>query len=54
MATYYWVGGSGSWDAASTTNWASSSGGSGAAGDDYFDRGHNANGGGIYNRGDGR
>lgn len=32
MATYYWVGGSGNWDATSTTNWASSSGGSGGAG----------------------
>jgi hypothetical protein len=32
MATYYWVGGSGTWDATSTTNWASSSGGSGGAG----------------------
>ena len=32
MATYYWVGGSGTWDAATTTNWAASSGGSGNAG----------------------
>jgi hypothetical protein len=32
MATYYWVGGSGTWDATSTTNWASSSGGAGGAG----------------------
>lgn len=32
MATYYWVGGTGTWDAATTTNWASSSGGSGGAG----------------------
>lgn len=32
MATYYWVGGSGIWDNASTTNWAASSGGSGGAG----------------------
>lgn len=32
MATYYWVGGSGTWDATSTTNWAASSGGAGGAG----------------------
>jgi len=32
MATYYWVGGAGTWDASTTTNWASSSGGSGGAG----------------------
>ena len=32
MATYYWVGGSGTWDDVTTTNWAASSGGSGAAG----------------------
>lgn len=32
MATYYWVGGSGTWDSTSTTNWASSSGGGGGAG----------------------
>ena len=32
MATYYWVGGSGNWDATSTTNWAATSGGSGGAG----------------------
>jgi hypothetical protein len=32
MATYYWVGGSGSWDATTTANWASSSGGAGGAG----------------------
>jgi len=32
MATYYWVGGSGNWDATSTTNWAASSGGGGGAG----------------------
>jgi hypothetical protein len=32
MATRYWVGGSGNWDATSTTNWsASSGGGSGAS-----------------------
>ena len=27
MATYYWVGGSGTWDASSTANWALTSGG---------------------------
>lgn len=32
MATYYWVGGTGTWDDASTTNWAASSGGAGGAG----------------------
>jgi len=32
MATYYWVGGTGTWNASSTTNWASGSGGSGGAG----------------------
>lgn len=32
MATYYWVGGAGTWNASSTTNWASSSGGTGGAG----------------------
>jgi len=32
MATYYWVGGSGTWDASTTTNWSSTSGGSGGAG----------------------
>jgi hypothetical protein len=32
MATFYWVGGSGTWDATSITNWASSSGGAGGAG----------------------
>ena len=47
MATYYWVGGSGNWDATSTTNWATSSGGSGGAGvptsadDVIFDAGSN-------------
>jgi hypothetical protein len=30
--TYYWVGGSGTWDAATTTNWSLSSGGAGNAG----------------------
>jgi hypothetical protein len=32
MATYFWVGGTGTWDATTTTNWASSSGGAGGAG----------------------
>lgn len=32
MATYYWVGGSGTWDTTSTTNWAATSGGAGGAG----------------------
>ena len=32
MATYYWVGGSGTWDNSSKTNWASSSGGAGGVG----------------------
>jgi hypothetical protein len=32
MATYYWVGGSGTWDATTTTYWATSSGGAGGAG----------------------
>jgi len=36
MATYYWTGavngGTGTWDASSTTNWSSSSGGTGGAG----------------------
>jgi hypothetical protein len=32
MATYYWVGGDGTWDASTTTNWSLSSGGSGSAG----------------------
>ena len=32
MATYYWVGGSGTWDATTTTHWATSSGGTGGAG----------------------
>lgn len=31
MATYYWVGGTGTWDT-SSTNWATSSGGTGGAG----------------------
>ena len=31
MATYYWVGGSGTWDGSSTTHWATSSGGAGGA-----------------------
>ena len=32
MATYYWVGGAGTWDATTTTNWSLSSGGAGSAG----------------------
>jgi fibronectin-binding autotransporter adhesin len=32
MATYYWVGGSGTWDNSSTTNWATSTGGAGGFG----------------------
>jgi hypothetical protein len=32
MATYYWVGGTGTWNASSTTNWAASSGAGGGAG----------------------
>jgi hypothetical protein len=32
MANYYWVGGSGTWNATDTTNWASTSGGAGGAG----------------------
>jgi len=32
MATYYWVGGSGTWDNVSNTNWSLSSGGAGGAG----------------------
>lgn len=32
MATYYWVGGSGTWDTTSTTNWSATSGGAGGAG----------------------
>jgi hypothetical protein len=32
MATYYWVGGSGTWDASATTNWSATSGGAGGAG----------------------
>jgi hypothetical protein len=32
MAIYYWVGGAGTWDNASTTHWATSSGGAGGAG----------------------
>jgi hypothetical protein len=32
MATYYWVGGSGTWDTSTTTNWSATSGGSGGAG----------------------
>ena len=32
MAAYFWVGGSGTWDNTTTTNWASTSGGAGGAG----------------------
>ena len=32
MATYYWVGGSGTWDQVTTRNWAATSGGTGNAG----------------------
>jgi len=32
MATYYWVGGNGTWNNATTTNWAATSGGAGGAG----------------------
>lgn len=32
MATLYWVGGSGTWDASSAANWSASSGGAGGAG----------------------
>lgn len=36
--TYYWVGGAGTWDNTSATNWAASSGGAGGAGvPDYLD-----------------
>jgi len=32
MATYYWVGGNGTWDGSNKTNWATSSGGAGGNG----------------------
>jgi len=32
MATFYWVGGTGTWNTSTTTNWASSTGGGGGAG----------------------
>lgn len=32
MATYYWVGGTGTWDGTTTTNWSLTSGGAGGAG----------------------
>jgi hypothetical protein len=32
MATYYWVGGAGTWDGGTTSNWSASSGGLGGAG----------------------
>jgi hypothetical protein len=31
MATRYWVGGTGTWDASTTGNWSATSGGSGGA-----------------------
>jgi hypothetical protein len=47
MATFYWVGGNGDWNATNTANWASSSGGAGGSGpptsgdDVIFDAGSN-------------
>lgn len=32
MATYYWIGGAGTWDNANTTNWSASSGGASGSG----------------------
>ena len=32
MATYYWVGGDGTWDGSATANWSTSSGGAGGSG----------------------
>lgn len=32
MATYYWVGGTGTWNNSNTTNWSTASGGAGGAG----------------------
>jgi len=32
MATYFWVGGTGTWDGSSTTNWSATSGGAGGSG----------------------
>lgn len=32
MATYFWVGGTGTWDGSTTTNWSLTSGGAGGAG----------------------
>lgn len=32
MTTYYWVGGTGTWDDTNTTNWSTSSGGAGGSG----------------------
>lgn len=32
MASYFWVGGTGTWDGSTTTNWASTTGGAGGAG----------------------
>lgn len=48
MATYYWVGGTGTWDSSTTTNWSLNSGSSGGAGvptsadDVVFDSASNA------------
>jgi hypothetical protein len=48
MTTYYWVGGSGTWDNANTINWSTSSGGAGSAGiptgsdDVFFDANSNS------------
>jgi hypothetical protein len=36
MATYYWVGGAGTWNNSSSTNWSATSGGSGGAGVPIF------------------
>jgi len=47
MATFYWVGGSGDWNATNTANWSTSSGGAGGSGpptsgdDVIFDAGSN-------------
>jgi hypothetical protein len=50
MADRFWVGGNGNWDAATTTNWSTTSGGAGGASaptsadDVYFDAGSDAGG----------
>lgn len=36
MANRYWVGGSGTWDNASTTNWSATSGGAAGASTVYI------------------